>query len=410
MSEYWEFGSQEHAARLERTANPISMTELERRWKAVRDEMERRGIDVLLMQNANEKLGGYVKYFTDLPAKMGYPESLIFPKNDRMTAVRHGPVGGNVEYPAGGDPIQRGIRTLLTDPWFPSVDYTKLYMAKLVVKALKARNDRTVGLAGTSSMAAPFLEYVKASLPNAEFVDATEWVDAIKAVKSREEQNFIRRTAAMQDAAFAAVLDAIKPGMRDHEVMSLAYHVSQDLGSEDGIYLGSSAPLGQPTGILRRRHFQGRQIQAGDYFTILIENNGPGGFYTELGRTIVLGKAPQALKDELDLILAAQQNTLKRLRPGALCRDIYKAHCDYMKSVDRPGEQRLYAHGQGYDLVERPLIRDDETMKLEAGMNLAVHPGHATSSFYVWICDNYLVTPDGPSECLHQTPQKIFEV
>lgn len=410
MSEYWEYGSKEVQSRQERVVNPISITELERRWKAVRSEMEQRSIDVLLMQTSNEKLGGYVKYFTDIPAKMGYPESLIFPLNDRITAVRHGPTNGDVAYPPEGDPVQRGIKSLLTDPWFPSVDYTKHYMAKLVVKVLKARGDKTIGLVGTSSMPAPFLEYVKANMPNAKFVDATDWVDGIKAVKSPEEQDFIRRVAAMQDAAFAAVLKAIKPGMKDFEVVAIAQQVSTVLGSEDGIYLGSSAPLGQPTGILRRRHFQGREIKEGDYFTLLIENNGPGGFYTELGRTIVLGKAPQELTDELDLILKAQKNTLRRLVPGALCSDVYHAHCDYMASVNRPGETRLYAHGQGYDLVERPLIRYDETMSIEAGMNLAVHPGHATQSFYVWICDNYLITPSGPSECLHKTAQKIFEV
>jgi Xaa-Pro aminopeptidase len=206
------------------------------------------------------------------------------------------------------------------------------------------------------------------------------------------------------------VLKAIKPGMKDFEVAALAQYASQLRGSEDGIYLGSSAPLGQPTGILRRRHFQGREIKSGDYFTLLIENNGPGGFYTELGRTIVLGKAPQELRDELALILEAQKNTLRQLKPGARCSEIYKNHCAYMASVNRPGETRLYAHAQGYDLVERPLIRDDETMTIREGMNLAVHPGHATQSYYVWICDNYLITREGPSACLHKTPQQIFEV
>jgi len=35
-----------------------------------------------------------------------------------------------------------------------------------------------------------------------------------------------------------------------------------------------------------------------------------------------------------------------------------------MRSRGLPAELRLYAHGQGYDLVERPLIRADETMNL----------------------------------------------
>jgi Xaa-Pro aminopeptidase len=61
-------------------------------------------------------------------------------------------------------------------------------------------------------------------------------------------------------------------------------------------------------------------------------------------------------------------------------------------------------------MVERPLIRRDETMTLEAGMCLAVHPGYETPSLFAVICDNYLMEASGPSECLHRTPKKVFEI
>ncbi len=61
-----------------------------------------------------------------------------------------------------------------------------------------------------------------------------------------------------------------------------------------------------------------------------------------------------------------------------------------------PPELRLYAHGQGYDLVERPLMRADETMSIEADMNFAVHPSYETPSLFAVICDNYLIGLDGP--------------
>jgi Xaa-Pro aminopeptidase len=70
----------------------------------------------------------------------------------------------------------------------------------------------------------------------------------------------------------------------------------------------------------------------------------------------------------------------------------------------------LYAHGQGYDMVERPLIRSDETMMIEAGMNLAVHPGYETDSIFAVICDNYLVETTGVSDCLHATEKRLFEL
>jgi hypothetical protein len=38
-----------------------------------------------------------------------------------------------------------------------------------------------------------------------------------------------------------------------------------------------------------------------------------------------------------------------------------------------------------------PLIRDDETMAFEAGVNLAVHPAYETGSMFAVICDNSLL-------------------
>ena len=53
--------------------------ELQRRWKAVRERMEADRIDVLVMQNQNQWLGGYVQWFTDVPARNSYPMTVIFP-------------------------------------------------------------------------------------------------------------------------------------------------------------------------------------------------------------------------------------------------------------------------------------------------------------------------------------------
>ena len=49
-------------------------------------------------------------------------------------------------------------------------------------------------------------------------------------------------------------------------------------------------------------------------------------------------------------------------------------------------------------------------MALQTGMNLAVHPGYETASVFAVICDNYLIGPEGPGECLHRTGKRLFEV
>ena len=113
-----------------------------------------------------------------------------------------------------------------------------------------------------------------------------------------------------------AILPKIKPGMRDFELTALAQYEGELLGSEQGLFRCSSAPLGEPA-VLRGRHYQGRTMKQGDYMTLLIENNGPGGHYAELARTFVIGKASQELRDAFAVVVDAQKHTVKNLKIGA---------------------------------------------------------------------------------------------
>jgi Xaa-Pro aminopeptidase len=241
------------------------------------------------------------------------------------------------------------------------------------------------------------------------FVDASDLVDFIKSVKSAEEIEMIRRSAAMQDEVMRRVQEHVKPGMRDFEVAAYAQYIGQLNGSEQGIFLCSSAPAGKPARFMPRAQ-QARTIQKGDTFTLLVENNGAGGMFTELSRSFVLGKPSQELIDTLGVILEAQQNTLKLLKPGANCKGIIDAHNAFMRSRGFAEEKRLYCHGQGYDMVERPLVREDEPMRIMQSMNIVVHPGIMNERVFMTNTDNYLIGSDGPGECIHRTPKKILEV
>jgi Xaa-Pro aminopeptidase len=396
------------SAAAERILTPISDQELERRWTATRREMRDRGIDVLIMQATNDWLGGCVKWFTDLPANNGYPRTVIFYADEPMTVVEMGPFGTRHTLD-GRDPVHRGVGERLLTPSFHSIFYTIDYDAQLAVDALRPRPHRTIGLITEGAMPHAFVAGIKSSLTDTSFVDATELIDRLKAIKSPEEMALIRRTAEMQDAVFTKVLEYIRPGRRDVDVAALAQYEGQILGSEQGIFLGGSSPPGQRSPFVPRC-MQGRTLREGDQLSLLIENNGPGGFYAELARTIVLGRASNELLDGFEAVKQAQAHTLSAMRPGTPCRDVAAAHDAFMKQRGLPPELRLYAHGQGYDMVERPLIRRDETMPLEVGMCLAVHPGYETPSLFAVICDNYLMEADGPSECLHRTGKKIFEL
>src|SRR5471030_1695556 len=206
----------------ERINAPISTAELERRWTAVRTAMAERSIDVLLMQANNDFMGGYVKYFTYLPATNGYPVTAVFPRDERMSVVGQGPFGLARTLPPEGDGLRRGVAKFMGTPSYAAAHYTAGYDAELAQTALEGYAGATVGLLGTAAMSFALIDTLKrGKLAQANFVDVSDLVDPIKAVKSAEEIAGMRRTAAMQDAAMQAVFAAIKPGMRDIEAAAV---------------------------------------------------------------------------------------------------------------------------------------------------------------------------------------------
>ena len=386
----------------------ISDAELARRWSAVRRLMKDRGIDAIVAQNTNDWLGGHVKWLTDLPANNGYPRTVVFHADAPMSVVEMGPADVRRTFTTD-ETLHRGVGLMLHTPSFTSIGYTDRDDAALAIEALRRHRHRTIGLITPGALPYALVSALKEQLAEASFIDITADIDPIKAIKSDEEIVLIRRTAELQDAVFAEVLKEIRPGLRDIDVTSIAQRKGQMLGSEQGIFLGGSSPVGIRSPFVPR-YMQGRTLQKGDHLSLLIEINGPGGFYTEIARTVVLGKASSELKDAFAAVKAAQDYSLSLMKPGIAVKEIFAKHNDYMTGNGMPAEARLYAHGQGYDMVERPLIRWDDDMTLQQGMCLAVHPGYETPSVFAVICDNYMIEAQGPGACLHQTAKKLFEL
>ncbi len=385
----------------------ISDAELERRWSATRARMKEERMDALVMQETNEWLGGYVKWFTDVSARQAYPMSVVFPVDDLMTTVM-----------SGGRPPQdmgppawtlRGVKSRLTAPYFSSVTYSATYDAELVVRALQDRKNGKIGIVGTGKMAIAYYQHLVKQMPQATFVDATDLVDRIKAIKSPEEIELVRKTCALQDEVMAYAKTVVRPGRKVFEIVADVVHKAIMLGSEEQLVMGGSAPFGRPASY-QKRQYQNRTVRESEPFTLLVEVNGPGGMYAELGRIFFTGEVPAELSDAWELCREAQKVTLYLLKPGADPKEAWDANNEFLRRHGKISETRLYAHGQGYDLVERPAIRDDEPMHLAANMNIVVHPSISTERVWASVCDNYLITETGVSPCLHTTPQEIFSV
>jgi Xaa-Pro aminopeptidase len=389
----------------ERKMHTISSGELERRWKAVREMMKGDGLDYLIIRNDEAFLGGPVKWFTDLPVATNYPVTVIFPSDEEMTVISHG-----APEPAEPGPppwAVRGVKRRLSSNYFASAHYTNSYDADLAIRVLKEKKNPLIGIVGKAFLPLSFYEYVSGGLSGAKFVDATDQIDHLMAVKSAEEIELIKSVAALQDNAMEYVKKKIRPGIKDFEIdAEIQYSCSMQGSYRYVILVGSGRP-GTPVSFLPHQ-YQNRTVQAGDQISILIEVNGPSGLWTELGRVVSLGKPSQELQDAFGVALEAQNISLNALRPGASPKEAWDANNAFLEKKGFFPERRLYAHGQGYHFVERPLIRNDEPMKIKTGMNLTVHPTATNQTVWAGLTDNYIITEKGPGPCIHKTPKEII--
>ncbi len=392
----------------ERLSASVSDIELERRWAAVRAGMRERGIDYLVMQNSEEYMGGMLRWFTDYTARHQFPMTVIFPVDDDMTVINCGaaPPAAQVFPPPW---FARGIKNRLGDVYFATLPYTALYDAKLAVDVLKEKPSATIGWVEPTFIPMTFADHLRENLPGTTFVDATEWVDEIKVPKSDEEIELIKGTAALQDACIDYLKAKIKPGLHDYEIYAEAHYFLKKNRSERGLVQVNSGPLGTmvPFDVPR---FQNRVVQNGDQVSVLIEVNGPGGYYAEVMRIFTVGADPTPeLEEAFATAVKTQALMTSMMKPGAYLKDIFAAASAYLVEQGCVPPVRSIGHGQGTPLVERPNFRPDETWALKEGMNIAVHPQAVKPPTWSIVCDNFIVRAAGP-EKIHHYPQEIIRV
>jgi Xaa-Pro aminopeptidase len=377
----------------------VSKNELQRRWRAVREAMRDRSLDFLIVQSSVAVFDGSVRWLTDISVDDGYTVTAIFPVDDEMITMSHGSM--SVE---SSPPDAFGVKKRFLSPMLPTLANGHLH-AETVVEELTPFKSCRIGLAGTNLMSAEFVKYVTRHLTAAEFEDATDIVDSLKAIKSDEERALIRRACELQDVVFDHVLQHVQVGVNSIEVQARAIGKSLELGANKTNILVIVAPKGVGVGSREPRVLEG-----GDQMLLLIETNGPGGYWGELGRILTLGEPSAALQGQFDVALELQQQAMRMLVPGANPGEMWNANNKLLRTRKSAEERRIYAHGMGYDMIERPAIDLFETMTVKAGMHIVVHPEATSADVRGWISDNYLVANSGLPDRLHHTPQKIYVV
>ena len=366
--------------------------------------MKAKGIDCMVTQTHSQIFDGYIRYFIDTPAG-AYSSALLIPADGEMVYLQHGNDSDNVSLPFWS----RGIEKVYARSYCQPFNFSDHDAAEVFVREIKARKYQRVGLVGLALISFSFGEYLKASLPGVEFVNFSDDVDEIKAIKSDEEWVLIDKSIRIHEQLIDTVPALFRPGRMEYEIRADLEHLALELGCD---CIGNLAVGSAPSGQMVRftQHFFGnRRIEPGDNLSVMIEVSGPGGQYGELARTWCLGEPTSSLQWLFDVAKNCQIFLAERIVPGIRSSEINSLYNEYMKENGLPPNERYFGHGQGYDMMERPAFAARESMIIKENMYLAIHPELSKDNDFAICCDNFRVTREGALR-LTRTPREIFRV
>ena len=142
----------------------------------------------------------------------------------------------------------------------------------------------TVGIVGLRHIvSAGDLEQLRARLPDARLVDATQLLAELKAVKDAEELDELRRTAAVADAGYEAALASLRAGAVAREVCAATEEAVRARGARGEVLIFVSAA---PYFLTRPDE---ERFAPGDLVTAYVELTGPTGYWVERAGLVAIG-------------------------------------------------------------------------------------------------------------------------
>lgn len=219
-------------------------------------------------------------------------------------------------------------------------------------------------------------------------------------IKNKDEILLLSQAAAMVDGVYQDIYEALKPGVRENDIVALATGRLLEMGSEQVEAINSIA------GERCSPHphvFSDRMIRPGDqaYFDIIHAFNG---YRTCYYRTFAVGRATQAHRDAYKKARELIDSAIAMVKPGVTTDQIARLwpkaeEFGFASEMEAFGLQ--FGHGLGLGLHERPVISRlnslENPVEIKPGMVFALetywpaNDGHSAAR----IEEELVVTEDG---------------
>ncbi|CAN5297095.1 Xaa-Pro dipeptidase PepQ [soil metagenome] len=383
----------------------FSPGEMERRFVLARDLMRDADVEALvLFGNSGVSRGNMANAFwlsNHLDLHHSY---LVVPKDDAQEAALYTGLINHV-------PNAREVSDVPIVEW-GGCDPASAVATRLVDVGLERGRVGLVGVNSKFSMGMPYAHHqrLRETLPDLELVDVTAAFQRLRAVKSDEEIEWLRRGAVLTDRAILALAEQARPGMTDVELVAIAESAYRSEGGIPRIMFLRSMAMDEPNGCLPAQNPSRRRIAAGD--GVITEFSASYWGYTgQIQRPIFIGADPTPEWQRMFAVaLESYEAILAVLRAGVTEADVIRA--------GEPIREAGYAiyddlvHGYGVDIMPPIVDRtqlghppEDGGATFERGMAIVVQPNPITLDEQMGLqLGELTVVGEAGAESLHDVP------
>ncbi len=247
-----------------------------------------------------------------------------------------------------------------------------------------------------AAVPAGVVEGLRAARPDVEVVDIGPLIRPLRRAKDADEVAVLRLAIGAGEAAHAAALAKVEPGMTELEVYLLVQDAAiRHLGQRVIVY-GDFAS-GPRTATDKGGPPTARVIERGDLllldFSVVVD-----GYRGDFTNTFAVGGGPTPRQRELfEACVGALEAAESRLKPGAVARDVDAAVRSHFQGLGLLDHFPTHVgHGIGLGHPEPPYLVPGSVETLVAGDVLAIEPGLYIEGVGGMRYErNYLITPDG---------------
>lgn len=353
---------------LEEKMSILSHVERDRRWQNIRQEMDKQGLDCLIVYGCFGRFRHFnasLRYLCNFHTE-GY---LIFPLKDAPTLLG----------------FQGGFPT----PWVADNRTAHPNYSKLMVERLKELHlDKgKIGLLELSGyngeQGFPHSTYVTLAknLPEVKFEDATAIVSEARIIKSPAEIKCLELGCEAGAKAIQAIVDTAKSGIKDYEVrakfMDTLFREGCDIGSMILYHSGKEIVHGGFGGMIWAAG--PRVMEQGDQIHTEFDASYMG-YIAQFNQPFSLGKPSQEWMDIYNTAIDSVNSALKVLKPGITVGELNDA---FLPPINKAGHRQRTPnfHGIGMAIEEpfsgfpsQPEYRAKRDRLIEPNMVLEFEP------------------------------------